>query len=1301
MANDKHEVELILKASNLSSKTLKEVTAAVNNLRTSLDEQVTAAKKGQVTIGELNTTYRKLEEAGRALIGQQALVGQFRKVSEAVEFAADKVNKAKAAFNSLASEQANYSQVTKQQDRDLTRLAKSVVSAEKELSRQQKTLSGIADDAERAGLDLADLVTVEERLVQSARDVASAQQKASAEIDGYAANIRRLKSEEKSLAEAEKALADADKARIAEMEHVQNVLRKTAAEQEAATKAFQAAHAQNVKFAQDAAYVRLWTEALDKAEAEEREFIESVRAASAALEAQAKAAKAAADVAEKAAEKKRNAEEKAAEAARKAAEKAKAKADLNPFGDSGRTTLSLLQRIRGEVLAVTAAYVGLQGAIEGVRSVIQTVKTEQQVQSKLLAANGNDAKAAGDDFRYLRAQAERLGAFLPDLTKNYSSFAIAARAANMDTKQMRFVFERVAEAGKVMQLDADDMNGIFKAIEQMVSKGQIQSEELKGQLGDRLPGALVFAAKKYEGGVKEFVKQLEKGNVEATKGVINLARGLDENFNKQLAGATTSIQSQENRFKNAIFDFQQVIAKSGLAEAYEKLIIRLTEFLRSDEGADFAKKLAEGFTALADALIFVVDNLDTFVAIAETLIGLYLAKQLFNMAFGAAALVKEVKELNTNLGKSTTEVANLQRAFILLQTFMASWQLGTIAYDQFEEVRVAAANLVFGLDSTWIALKYGGQIAWAKFSDAFIEPFKEGIIEILKLSASAAKAMGADELAKSIETSISSISLTSSVAAQSRVKQLKDQMKTELQQAAQISKELAAEATDAYRKAEEERRKAREKAERDRMSGVVTGDPGGSPATFETGDEEAKKLIDKYKSLLAEVEAVEAQSMKKQKDSIESIIGGIDLQYQALIRKINESGVKGAEELRKRLEAAVGVLKTEAIDKYNQAQLQQVEAIQKSFAAIETKLGKADSGTMEQRLQALDATYKTLYADIAALDADRQGDLKETLDLLMAQLRVVEQQKFAQDKIGDSQKQLNDLVSARDDRIKTTNDLIQSGIITEQEGHERIRTIITDSQPGIEQYAATTREIVESLKEVLDPAAYDAAIAKIDLATASAGKYKTELYSAADANRDLASGVTGALKETTKGFADAISGAQTFGDALRGAGQAFLQFAADFLMKIAEMILQQIIFNALQNSGYGGAISGGVNGAVAVAHEGGTVGSLGRSRSVSPGWFDNAPRYHTGGISGMAPDEYPAILKKNEEILTTDDPRNILNGGLSGGQSPAIVPQDIKVINAIDSGSMVSEGLSTPSGTKAIFNVIRANKAQVKAILGA
>lgn len=93
-----------------------------------------------------------------------------------------------------------------------------------------------------------------------------------------------------------------------------------------------------------------------------------------------------------------------------------------------------------------------------------------------------------------------------------------------------------------------------------------------------------------------------------------------------------------------------------------------------------------------------------------------------------------------------------------------------------------------------------------------------------------------------------------------------------------------------------------------------------------------------------------------------------------------------------------------------------------------------------------------------------------------------------------------------------------------------------------------------------------------------------------------------------------------------------------------------------QGTPLGGATGGGILGSIlaGVLHEGGVAGSGGRSRTVSPALFAGAPRYHSGGIAGLAPNEVPAILKKGEIV----DPGD--GSMLGGGRAPMSVSIDAR-----------------------------------------
>ncbi len=88
--------------------------------------------------------------------------------------------------------------------------------------------------------------------------------------------------------------------------------------------------------------------------------------------------------------------------------------------------------------------------------------------------------------------------------------------------------------------------------------------------------------------------------------------------------------------------------------------------------------------------------------------------------------------------------------------------------------------------------------------------------------------------------------------------------------------------------------------------------------------------------------------------------------------------------------------------------------------------------------------------------------------------------------------------------------------------------------------------------------------------------------------------------------------------------------------------------NGLVKSG-ANAASSAIAGIVAnLFHTGGIVGGPAVAHAVPALAFAGAPRYHSGGLAGLKPNEVPAILQRGEEVLTTQDPRHRDNLGGGG-----------------------------------------------------
>ncbi|MEJ8325435.1 tape measure protein [Kosakonia sacchari] len=155
--------------------------------------------------------------------------------------------------------------------------------------------------------------------------------------------------------------------------------------------------------------------------------------------------------------------------------------------------------IEGAGGAITiAATVALSGKI------MTTGQDFESALSGLTAITGSTDKAA-KEFDYLRDQSNRLGLDLLKTSRDYTQFA-AAVGDKLPRDQMRSIFEGASEWGLVTGASADEQSRAMKSLQQMMGKGQIMSEELKGQLAEALPGAVGL-----------FVKALNQ-----MKGVTNL-----------------------------------------------------------------------------------------------------------------------------------------------------------------------------------------------------------------------------------------------------------------------------------------------------------------------------------------------------------------------------------------------------------------------------------------------------------------------------------------------------------------------------------------------------------------------------------------------------------------------------------------------------------------------------------------------------------------------------------------------------------------------------------------------------------
>jgi tape measure domain-containing protein len=126
-----------------------------------------------------------------------------------------------------------------------------------------------------------------------------------------------------------------------------------------------------------------------------------------------------------------------------------------------------------------------------------------------------------------------------------------------------------------MSLSADDAQGVFLALGQIASKGKVQAEELRGQIGERVPGAFGIAARAMGVTTAELDKMMEQGKLTASDFLPKFAAEMEKTFQGAVPKAANSLQANMNRISNAFYDFKVGVTPiiSGFVSIFAGLAI--------------------------------------------------------------------------------------------------------------------------------------------------------------------------------------------------------------------------------------------------------------------------------------------------------------------------------------------------------------------------------------------------------------------------------------------------------------------------------------------------------------------------------------------------------------------------------------------------------------------------------------------------------------------------------------------------------------------------------------------------------
>lgn len=148
-----------------------------------------------------------------------------------------------------------------------------------------------------------------------------------------------------------------------------------------------------------------------------------------------------------------------------------------------------------------------------------------------------------------------LGLSLIATTTRFIKFAAAARNSGLAMKDVQKIFGTMAKAGAVLGLRTDELSGVFLALEQMLSKGKVTTEELRRQLGERLPGAFGIMAASLGVTLPKLDEMLKKGELLSAEVLPGFADAVEQAFGLESVDKVETLVASQNRLTTAWQNF--------------------------------------------------------------------------------------------------------------------------------------------------------------------------------------------------------------------------------------------------------------------------------------------------------------------------------------------------------------------------------------------------------------------------------------------------------------------------------------------------------------------------------------------------------------------------------------------------------------------------------------------------------------------------------------------------------------------------------------------------------------------------
>ena len=190
------------------------------------------------------------------------------------------------------------------------------------------------------------------------------------------------------------------------------------------------------------------------------------------------------------------------------------------------------------------------------------------------------------------------------LTRQFTKLQASVLGAGGSIDDTKVAFNGIVAAVRATGGSLEDVDSALTATAQVFSKGKVSAEELRQQIGERLPGAFTLFAESIGLTPQELDKALEKGQV-SLQDFQKFAEAIFKRYGENAKTIASSTAGAGDQLQNSLRDLQGAVGElvAPIGAAFQQLasVVVRSLTLITDKLDDFIKKIG-GFAKLAAGL---------------------------------------------------------------------------------------------------------------------------------------------------------------------------------------------------------------------------------------------------------------------------------------------------------------------------------------------------------------------------------------------------------------------------------------------------------------------------------------------------------------------------------------------------------------------------------------------------------------------------------------------------------------------------------------------------------------------------